>query len=348
MTIEKWFFLLVTGFVLYLFWTVIQPFAFVLLFAAVVAIILSPVDRLLRKWIKHPRVAALILSVGIFILVFVPILTVLLLMAGQASELIQTSLSDDQWLEQIHESASPIFSALPTVLQEQILSVDLAEIGKSVASWSFDNIGNVFSSTTKFLINTFLFFISLYYLIVERERLYKEVLALSPLRDSIDAKILKRVINTIRSVVFGVLLLAIVQGIIAGIGMTIFGVPGALIWGAITIVAALVPFVGTALVLIPAILYLFFTGSVGAAVGLLIWSLVFVSMADNLIGPYLIKGTTHMHAFLVLLSVLGGLTTFGAMGVLAGPTILAAMLALLELYKSGILTTGKYQKEEGE
>jgi len=71
-------------------------------------------------------------------------------------------------------------------------------------------------------------------------------------------------------------------------------------------------------------------------------------MADNLIGPYLIKGTTHMHAFLVLLSVLGGLTTFGAMGVLAGPTILAAMLALLELYKSGILTTGKYQKEEGE
>ena len=88
--------------------------------------------------------------------------------------------------------------------------------------------------------------------------------------------------------------------------MTIFGVPGALIWGG-AILAALVPLVGTAVVLIPAILFLF-SGSTGAALGLLIWSVVFVSMADNLIGPYLIGGSTHMHAFLILLSVLGGLS----------------------------------------
>ena len=93
----------------------------------------------------------------------------------------------------------------------------------------------------------------------------------------------------------------------------------------------------TAVVLVPAILFLFFTGSSGAALGLLIWSIVFVSMADNIIGPYLISGSTHMHAFLVLLSVLGGLAAFGAVGAIAGPTILAALIALIELYKSGIL-----------
>ncbi len=341
MTIEKWFFLLVTGLVLYLFWTILQPFAFVLLIAGVFAVVLSPVDRFLQKWIKHPRVSALLISVSVFLLVFVPISILLLLMARQASDLIQLATADTSWLDQLNPETSPLFASLPMVVQEQLLALDLVGIGKQAASWAFDNVGSLFSSTTKLLINTFMFFIALYYLLVERERMYAEALALSPLRDSIDEKLLKRITNTLRQVVFGVLLLAIVQGLLAGIGMTIFGVPGSIIWGAVTIVAALVPFVGTAIVLIPAVLYLLFSGSTAAAIGLFIWSVVFVGLADNFIGPYLIRGTTHMHAFLVLLSVLGGLMAFGPIGILMGPTVLAAMLALLELYKSGILTTGK-------
>jgi predicted PurR-regulated permease PerM len=123
--------------------------------------------------------------------------------------------------------------------------------------------------------------------------------------------------------------------------MTIFGVPGALIWAALTAVAGLVPLLGTAIVLIPAILYLFFTGSTIAALGLFLWSIVFVSMIDNLVGPHLIGGRAHLHSFLVLIAVLGGLAAFGSVGAIAGPTVLAALLGLLELYKSGILSTGK-------
>ena len=67
-------------------------------------------------------------------------------------------------------------------------------------------------------------------------------------------------------------------------------------------------------------------------------------MVDNLVGPYLIGGRAHLHSFLVLIAVLGGLAAFGAVGAIAGPTILAALLGLLELYKSGILTTGRVQQ----
>jgi len=88
-------------------------------------------------------------------------------------------------------------------------------------------------------------------------------------------------------------------------------------------------------------IFLFFTGSAFSAAGLLIWSVVFVSTIDNLIGPFLIGGRAHLHSFLVLISVLGGLAAFGSVGAIAGPSILAALLGLLELYKSGILTTGK-------
>lgn len=341
MTIEKWFFLLVMAAVLFLFWKILEPFILVIIVAIVVTVILSPIDKRLKKILKRPRLSAALLSVATFFLVFVPILTVLFLMVTQASDLVRTAASDTAWLDELKATATPLIQTLPTPVQDELAAVDLSAIGKSVATWAFQNVGNVFSSSTQLILNTFIFFMCLYYLLTNREHLYNEALALSPLANETDKMLLKRIVNTIRGVVFGVLLVAIIQGIIAGIGMTIFHVPGSLIWAALTAVAGLVPILGTAIVLIPAILYLFFTGSTAAAIGLLIWSLVFVSMIDNLIGPSLIGGRAHLHSFLVLIAVLGGLAAFGSVGAIAGPTILAALLGLIELYKSGILSTGR-------
>lgn len=336
-TFEQWFFIFMGGVVLYLFWSLIEPFAVVLLTAGIAAIILAPVDRFIYRIIKRQKLASVILALGVFILIFVPLLILLLVMAKQASEIIQL-LAAQNWL-QSDLSSNSYFTKLPMIIQEQLLKHDFSILGRSIAEWAFENVGTLFASTTSLLLNTFIFFLALYYLLVERNNIYKQIIKLSPLRDSIDTTIAKRVVTTVRSVVFGILLLAIVQGFFAAIGMTIFGVPGSLLWGAITIVAALVPFVGSSLVLVPAVIYLFITGSTSAALGLLIWSAVVVGLADNILGPYLIKGTTHMHAFLVLISIFGGIQLFGAVGVIAGPTILAALLAMLELYETGTIMT---------
>ncbi|NQV89922.1 AI-2E family transporter [Candidatus Uhrbacteria bacterium] len=346
MTIEKWFFLLIAAVVLYLSWQIVQPFILVIIIAGVVTIILSPIDRRLKKIVKHPRLVAAFLAIATFFLVFIPLLIVLFLMGTQASELVRSAATDTSWLDQLNPATSPLIQTLPQVVQQEIATIDVGEIGKSIASWAFDNIGNIFSSSTKLILNTFIFFLCLYYLLVNRDNLYAEALALSPLDDVTDAKLLKRIVNTVRGVVFGVLLVAMIQGLVAGIGMTIFGVPGSLIWGGITAIAGLVPLLGTSMVLIPAVLYLFFTGSTMSALGLLIWSLLFVSTIDNIIGPHLIGGKAHLNSFLVLISVLGGLAAFGSVGAIAGPSILAALLGLIELYKSGILTTGKVQKKK--
>lgn len=339
MTLEKWFFLFVTAIIVYLFWKIIQPFALVILIAGVVAIILSPIDRFVNKYLKHPRLSAAILSIGVILLILVPLLLLSLVMVRQASDLLQLSFGNAGWIAEIRSFVDPILLPLPENIRAYILTYDFQQLGATVGKWALQNIGSIFSSVTNLLLNIFLFFIALYYLIVDREKLYEEILALSPLRDTLDKKMFKRVISTVRSVVFGVLILSFIQGALAAIGLSIFGVPGALIWGAATALAALVPIVGVALVLAPAVLYLFFTGSTTAAIGLLIWSVVMVGLADNFLGPYLIKGTTNMHAFLVLLAVLGGIQMFGFIGTIAGPTILAAFLALLELYKSGVLKT---------
>ena len=341
MTIEQGFFLLISVVVLYLFWIIIQPFALVLITALIAAIVLVPLDKKFNKFIKHPKTSAAIISLGVVMLVFIPMMLLLFVMATQASDLLKTSFAYQNWITGIRGLFAPLLALFPKGVQTYVLTYDLGTLGSTIAKWAFENIGDVFASTTKLILNTFLFFIALYYFIVDRNKLFLEVLQLSPLRDTIDTKILKKIINTVRSVVFGILLLAIIQGIFAAIGMSIFGVPAALLWGAATMLAALVPLVGSALILVPAILYLLFTGSAASAFGLLIWSVIVVGLADNLLGPYLIKGTTHMHAFLVLLSVLGGIYTFGYIGIIIGPTILAAGLALLELYKSGALDIKK-------
>ena len=342
MDLQKSFFLIMVAVVGYLFWTVLEPFALVLMTAGVFAIILSPLDAWLNRHLKHARISAAIVSVGMVVLVFVPLLLLSVVMVGQASDLVQESLRDTGWIADVRTMLHPILVILPPDVQASILAYDFSQLGLTIATWAFQNIGSVFSSATALILNTFLFFIALYYLIVDREKIYKELLALSPLKDTVDSKILKRIVGTVRSVVFGVMILAFVQGVCAAIGMTIFGVPGSLIWGAVTALAALVPLVGSALVLVPAILYLFSTGSVSAAIGLLIWAILVVGLVDNVLGPYLIRGTTHMHAFLVLISVLGGLQAFGYIGIIAGPTILASLLALVELYQTGILTKGTY------
>lgn len=342
--IEQSFFLLVSGLILFLSWKIIQPFLFVLLLAVVTAVMLSPLDKRLTQLLKHPKLSAIILTVGSFFLVFIPILIILFLMVTQASELVRGSLQDTSWLAQLETVSAPIVNALPEVVRAEIQSVDLGAAASSVASWAFENIGALFSSSTSLVLNAFIFFLCLYYLTLNRETLYQEALALSPLDDRTDAKLLKRVVNTIRGVVFGVLLVAVIQGIVTGIGLTIFGVPGSILLGGLTILAALIPFIGTSLVILPSIAYLYFTGSVWAALGLLIWGVLAVGFIDNLLGPYLIGGRAHLHSFLVLIFVLGGMAAFGAVGSIAGPTVLALLLGLIELYKSGILTTGTIQK----
>ena len=126
----------------------------------------------------------------------------------------------------------------------------------------------------------------------------------------------------------------------AGIGMTLFGVPGALLWAALIIIVAQVPIFGVSLVLLPAILYLFATGHPEAGIGLLVYSVVVVGMVDNVLSPILIGGKTKMHNLLVLLTILGGIRLFGPIGLIIGPTVLAGLMIVVDLYKSGVLEKG--------
>jgi predicted PurR-regulated permease PerM len=335
--IARWFFIFSFVGVSILFWKVIEPFAMVLMTAAIVAIIVTPVEQHVRRWVGHPKVSATIMLALVLSAVVLPLVTIALLTANQAVELVQNTLADPEWLQSFDVRSLPFIQALPQVLITQILSIDVTEVLRNIATWIVRNIGTIFASSADIIFKTFIFFVSLYFFLVDREKIHAELLLLSPLKDSIDENILMRLVATVRGVVFGSLIIAVIQGVIAAIGLTVFGVPAPLIWAGLVVIAAQVPMLGTSVIMLPAVIYLALSGSAPQAIGLLVWSLLAVGLVDNLLQPIVVGGRTHMHALLILLSMLGGLNAFGPIGFIFGPTILAAFLVMIELYRAGVL-----------
>lgn len=144
------------------------------------------------------------------------------------------------------------------------------------------------------------------------------------------AAVLERFIGSIRSalhaVLAGVIFVAIIQGCLCGIAFAFTGVPQAAFWGLLSTFAAPIPMVGTATVWIPACLYLWFTGSSGAAVGLAVWCIIVVAGVDNFMRPYFLQGGIDAPFVVVLLTVVCGIIAFGPMGIVAGPVLMAFAL----------------------
>jgi predicted PurR-regulated permease PerM len=163
-------------------------------------------------------------------------------------------------------------------------------------------------------------------------KLRQFVISLSPLADSYDELVLSRLGRAVNSVLKGTLTIALIQGVVSALGYMLFGVPNPLLWGTVTAIAALVPGVGTALILTPIVLFLFLTGNVPGAIGLAVWGAFAVGLVDNFLSPHLIGGGSQLHPLLVLISVLGGIGLFGAVGIFLGPLCLSLFMALLSIY----------------
>jgi len=171
----------------------------------------------------------------------------------------------------------------------------------------------------------------MFFFLKDGERILQRLVTLSPLHDSYDIELLKKTTATIESVVKGTLLIALVQGFLAGLGLFIFGVPNAILWGALAALCAFVPGLGTALVVIPSVIYLFIIGNTPFAIGLSAWGVLLVGMIDNILGPYLYKKGTRLHPLIVLFAVLGGISFFGPEGLFLGPVIASLFVSLIHI-----------------
>jgi predicted PurR-regulated permease PerM len=313
-----------------LLWPFVTPIAL----AFMCAVLVQPIQTLFEK-ITHGRsgIAATLSIVFLLIVLVVP-----LFFLGTALLRESYNLYFD-----IREKGLGNLDALSWKVIEPIQKIipgfdpKFEEYVSGFAEWFVSNLGSFFSKTATIVFNLFLGGMTLFYLLKDGNKLRKAITKLSPLADTYDKEIIDRLERAVNSVVKGSVLVSLVQGVLTGIGLSLFGIEHSVLWGSVAAVAALVPGFGTSIVLIPAIAYLFLVGSNGPAFGLLAWSVVAVGLIDNILLPSLVGKKFKAHPLFVLLAVLGGIYLFGPIGLFLGPLIIAFLLALMDIYKLFIL-----------
>ena len=169
----------------------------------------------------------------------------------------------------------------------------------------------------------------LFFFLRDGDQMVASVVRLIPMATDRRAQLVEYVAAVTRAVVFGSLLTALVQGLLVGVGFALVGLPSPVVFGAVAAVASLVPFVGTALVWVPAAGVLFLQGRWVAALVLTAWSVAVVSTADNVVRPLFISGRAQISTLPVFLGLMGGISAFGPIGLVVGPVVVALTLALL-------------------
>jgi predicted PurR-regulated permease PerM len=320
---------------------VILPFLTPLIVAAAAAVILFPVYKAIKQSfrIKTPRssIAAFVTVILFMIVVIVPVF----LIAGKIYSEIQTLyavLTDESGRSQVIENLNTISQSLSHMLFDlfpaySFDSLNITEYFKNVLEWIFGNLDTVFSGLAKVAGYAFVFMLALFYFLRDGRIIIKNFISWSPLLDSHDEYITTILKRAIQSVFAGTVVVSLIQGVLTGVGFALFGIPAPAVWGSIAAVAAFIPGIGTSLVLVPGIIYLWIFNGFAPAIGLFVWGAVAVGLVDNILGPYLINRGINVHQFLILISVLGGLVIFGVVGFLLGPLILAFLFALLEIYR---------------
>ena len=316
-----------------IFWPFLKPLALAAVFAVVLQGLYQRISRVLGDW---PSTAAFLTVIVSVLVILLPLSLVGVLVGNQAHDL-YTSLEKgggQDVIAQVLQQANETFSAVVPEFDmfSRDISVDINTYTKEALQWITDHAGEIFSSLSQLLLSLFIFFIALYYLLRDGQRVRHMLIELSPLNDREDEGVFDRLELAVNSVIKGNLVIALVQGGLTTLGFTLFGVPNAILWGTVAAVAALIPGIGTGLVFVPAIAFLFFTGANVAALGLLVWGALGVGLIDNLLGPKLVGRGMKLHPLLVLLSVLGGLMYFGPSGIFLGPLSLSLLFAFLSIY----------------
>jgi predicted PurR-regulated permease PerM len=318
------------------------PFLTPLVLALAAAIVLRPLYRLMLRVFGHGRFGPTLSAIATVLIVLVVILVPLFFLVGSVYAEVQqlyAMLTDESNRSHVITSlnnfsqtlSNAVFGALPAYSFD---TFNITEYLKTALEWVFSNLDNIFSSMAKVAGYALVFLLSLFYFMRDGSILKKMFISWSPLLDNNDEYITRVFKRAVRSVFAGTLVVSLLEGLVLGLAFYAFGIPAPALWGTLAAVTALIPGFGTSLVVLPAAAYLYISGSPLYAVGMLIWGYAAVTLIDHMLGPVLMNRGIHIHPFLVLLSVLGGLITFGIVGLILGPVILVVLFTLLELYRT--------------
>jgi predicted PurR-regulated permease PerM len=318
----------------------LKPLLVMILSALLLSYICYPAYSLINRFLKHKSISAFIVVVLILVIFMVP------------SYFIVNSLSKEVFASYIKMKQSlSVEGGCTTVACAVISALPLSNIDVNVRTLLEQNIGNgtayfftmlsdVIISLPNIIFQFFMILFLTYYILKDAPLLIASIKQILPIKKSYQDELFARINEVAKAVIFGYIIIAIIQGILAGIGFYFTGITSPILWGLVTIVTALVPFLGAFAVWFSLAVVHFFNGYIAnepavmlQAIILSAYGLLIISSMDNILKPKIIGATAKIHPALILLGVVGGIYLLGPIGIVVGPLFLALVETAIVIYE---------------
>jgi len=319
--------LAVLGVLVVLAFFIVQPFIISIIGGLLLAYIFMPSYSWVNNRIRNKNISASIIVAVILIILVVLLWVVTPLILKQIFDVLLLVQKID-----MYAVAKSLFPSASQLFLGQLSSTMSSTVSNAFATAS-TSLGNFLSNIPKLALDLFILGFIFFYSLRDSERLKAFAKAVSPLSDAKEKVAIKHFKDMTGAIIFGWMFVGVIQGILAGIGFFIFGVPSALILTILAILLSVIPFLGPAFIWVPVGIYLLTKGNTAVVISFLLYNLIIVSLADNAIRSYVISKRTNVHPSIILVGMLGGIFVFGVVGLIIGPLVLAYILTLLESFK---------------
>ncbi len=309
---------------------VAKPFILAIVSSMVLAYTIYPLYIKLKKLLRNPGITAAIISVIVIMVIFLSVWFLMPVIIRQAFNS-YTIIQRVDFTAPLRYVAPKIFIS-PEFTRDFTITVNqvTSKIASSILNRLEDVIMNLPVLFMQFIVMLFIFFFSLR----DGEKIVSFLKSLSPLKESSEKRFTQKFNDITKSVVYGMFIVGIIQGILTGIGLYLFNVPQPLF---LTVVAAffgVLPYIGTWAVWIPVSIALIISGNLQIAVAFTIYQLVAAGLIEFFIRPYIVKRRAKIPIVIALIGMLGGTYAFGVIGLVIGPLILEYFILFLEFYRS--------------
>ncbi|MFN8627144.1 MAG: AI-2E family transporter [Candidatus Binatia bacterium] len=336
------FFFSVFFFLLYQFYRIFDVFVVPLTWAALLAFIFYPVHVWLTRALRgRAGLASLLLTTVVILVVMVPTIVSILVLANESVALYQ---SGGEWLAsgRLQEVFARLEDSAPARATRILLpllrswNVDLTDVamkaGNALSSFLVSQAADIAKNLAAVVVEFFLTTFALFFFFRDGARMLTAIRGFLPMELEHKDMVLTRLYDTLSAVVQGTVAVAVAQGVLLGLGLSLLGVPFAVLLGSAAAFSSLLP-VGATGVWGPVAVYLAVSGSLWRALMLAAWGTLVIGLVDNLIRPLIIGERAEIPTILLFFGILGGLRAYGLLGVFLGPVVIAMVVAFFRIYK---------------
>ncbi len=307
----------------------IRPIIVSIIVGILLAFIFSPVYNLVLKYLKKKNITAFLMCVLLIVLIIVPLWYALPVAIDQSIKFYM----DSQDLDFV----TPLRNIFPSIFQSEEFS---NEIGQAIHSFVTKTTNSLMNSLSGVILNfptlflqLMVVFFAFFFFLRDKEEIGDYIKSLMPFSREVEKRLFKSSKDLTISILYGQVVLGIVQGIIAGIGFFIFGVPNALLLTCLAMMAGIFPIIGTSIIWIPVAIYLLIAGNTVSALGVVMFGLI-STVIETMFKPIFISRRAKMSTSLILFGMVGGIMGFGLLGIILGPLILAYLFIVIEVFRN--------------